>query len=380
MATARTAHYLDGRSARRHRVTLTISEAALQIAMADGSMKQWPYGQIRQTQGTYSGEPVRLEFGPEPAEAVVVASRALLTEIHAAAPALAYHFHNPAWRNRRLAWTMAAGLGVVLLLIGLYRWGIPGIASAATPYVPVMWEESLGRQIVEHLAPEMQQCRDPDRLRKINEVVQTLAATQPASPYQITLSVVDNPAVNAFAAPGGQVVILRGLLEQTTSAEQLAGVLAHELQHVYLRHSTRAILEQTAGTLLLTAVSGDLSGGLAWGLQGAQTMGALHYSRTHEEEADIEGLRMMQAAHLDPTDMIAFYGTLQKSEQGHAGPPDFLSTHPDMGGRLATLRALAGTMPTDARQLLPGEDWTDIRTLCRLHPARHSSPDSADFP
>ena len=198
MATARTAHYLDGRSARRHRVTLTISEAALQIAMADGNMKQWPYGQIRQTQGTYSGEPVRLEFGPEPAEAVVVASRALLTEIHAAAPALAYHFHNPAWRNRRLAWTMAAGLGVVLLLIGLYRWGIPGIASAATPYVPAMWEESLGRQIVEHLAPEMQQCRDPDRLRKINEVVQTLAATQPASPYQITLSVVDNPYPTNF--------------------------------------------------------------------------------------------------------------------------------------------------------------------------------------
>jgi predicted Zn-dependent protease len=74
------------------------------------------------------------------------------------------------------------------------------------------------------------------------------------------LTVVDNSTVNAFAAPGGQVVILRGLLEQTTSAEQLAGVVAHELQHVYLRHSTRAILEQTAGTLLLTAVSGDLSG------------------------------------------------------------------------------------------------------------------------
>lgn len=380
MSTARTAHYLDGRTATRHRVTLTISPAALQIAMPDGSSKQWPYGEIRQTQGTYRGEPVRLEFGPEPAEAVVVASRALLTEIHTAAPALAQHFPNPSWRQTRLAWTLGAGLGVILMLIGLYRWGIPGIASAATPYVPTTWEESLGRKIVEQLAPETQQCRDPNRLRKIDEVVQTLAATHPSSPYRITLSVVDNPGINAFAAPGGQLVILRGLLEQTTSAEQLAGVLAHELQHVYLRHSTRAILEQTAGTLLLTAVSGDLSGGLAWGLQGAQTMGSLHYSRTHEEEADIEGLRMMQAAHLDPAAVIAFYGTLQKSEQDHAGPPDFLSTHPDMGRRLATLLALAGPTPTDARPLLPGEDWMDIRSLCRIQAARRSSPDSADLP
>ncbi len=380
MPTARIAHYLDGRTATRHKVTLTIGPTALQIAMPDGSSKQWPYGQIRQTQGTYRGEPVRLEFGAEPAEAVVVASPALLTEIHTAAPALAQHFHHPSWRQTRVAWTLGAGLGVILLLIGLYRWGIPGIASAATPYVPIMWEESLGRQIVEHLAPETRQCRDPERLRKIDEVVQTLAATQAGAPYRITLSVVDNPAINAFAAPGGRVVILRGLLEQTTSAEQLAGVLAHELQHVYLRHSTRAILEQTAGTLLLTAVSGDLSGGLAWGLQGAQTMGSLHYSRTHEEEADREGLRMMQAAHLDPAAMIAVYGTLQKSEQDHAGPPDFLSTHPDMGQRLTTLLALAGPPPTDARRLLSEEDWTDIRSLCRVHTARRSSPDSADLP
>ena len=380
MATGRTAHYLDGRTATRHRVSLTISPAALQIAMPDGSGKEWPYNRIRQTQGTYRGEPVRLEFGPEPAEVLVIEDLALLSDIHAAAPALAQHFHNPAWRKARFVWTVCTGLGVVLILTGLYRWGIPGLAAAATPYVPAMWEESLGRRIVDHLAPETQQCRDPERLHKINQIVQTLAATQPTAPYRITVSVVDNPAMNAFAAPGGHVVILRGLLEQTTGPEQLAGVLAHELQHVYQRHTTRAILEQTAGTLLLTAVSGDLSGGLAWGLEGARTMGALHYSRLHEEEADLGGLRMMQAAQLDPAAMIAFYETLQQAEQDHAGAPDFLSTHPDMGRRLATLTSLAGPAPADARRLLPGEDWSDIRSLCRLQAARRSGPDSADLP
>jgi predicted Zn-dependent protease len=78
--------------------------------------------------------------------------------------------------------------------------------------------------------------------------------------------------------------------------------------------------------------------------------------------------------------MIAFYETLQKAEQDHVGPPDFLSTHPNMDQRLATLTARAGTPLTDARQLLPGEDWEDIRTLCRLQAAKRSSQDSIDLP
>jgi predicted Zn-dependent protease len=373
-----TAHYLDGRTAIRHRVTITVTPTALQILTSGGEIKQWPYGQIRQTQGIYNGEPVRLEFGPEPAEAVVISSPALLTNIHKAAPAIAQHLHNPSWRRARARWTFCAALGVVLLIVGLYRWGIPGMAAVATPYVPLAWEETLGQRVIEHLAPEARQCRDPDRLRKLNHVVQALAATRPTSPYRIRISVVDDPEINAFAAPGGQVVILRGLLEQTDSPEQLAGVLSHELQHVYQRHSTRAILEQTATSFILTAVSGDLSGGLAWGLEGARSVGSLHYSRAHETEADIEGLRMMQAARLNPAAMIAFYQVMQTADRDHAGLPDFLSTHPDVDERLATLRTLATSPPTTPRTLLAGEDWKDIRTLCRLQSHERLAPPYRD--
>ena len=270
------------------------------------------------------------------------------------------------------------------MAVGLYRWGIPGMAAAATPYIPLAWEEALGRQVVAHLAPEAGQCQDPERLRKLDRIVQVLTAIHPASPYYIRLSVIDAPAINAFAAPGGRVVILRGLLEKTAGPEQLAGVLAHELQHVYQRHTTRAILEQTGTTLLLTAISGDLSGGLAWGLEGARTMGSLHYSRTHEKEADIEGLRMMQAAHLDPAAMIAFYGIMESGTEGRAGPPDFLSTHPDMGERLATLNYLGraflgrGAYAPPRRGLerhshsLPSP--THLALYAGLHSTSHNTP------
>lgn len=252
------------------------------------------------------------------------------------------------------------------------------MAAVVTPYVPVAWEETVGQQIIEHLAPEARQCRDPDRLRKLNQVVQALAATRPISPYRIRLSVLDDTGINAFAAPGGQVVILRGLLEQTDSPEQLAGVLAHELQHVYQRHTTRAILDQTATTFLLSAMSGDVSEGLAWGLDGARLMGSLHYSRTHETEADLEGFRMMQTARLDLAAMIALYRIMQKDGRDHAGPSDSLSTHPDMGERLAMLLRSAGPPTADIRTLLADDNWTDIRTLCRLQSRERLAPPYRD--
>ena len=71
---------------------------------------------------------------------------------------------------------------------------------------------------------------------------------------------------------------------------------------------------------------------------------------------------------------------MQNGAEGHAGPPDFLSTHPDMGERLATLITLAGPPPAEAQRLLPGENWNDIRTLCRLQPDSRPELVSLDLP
>ena len=89
---------------------------------------------------------------------------------------------------------------------------------------------------------------------------------------------------------------------------------------------------------------------------------------------------MMQAAHLDPAAMMAFYGTMEKGALDQARPPDFLSTHPDMGERLATLVTLAGPPSSDAQRLLPGEDWKDIRSLCRLQAGERSAALSLGLP
>ena len=107
--------------------------------------------------------------------------------------------------------------------------------------------------------------------------------------------------MNAFAVPGGYIVVLRGLLEEMRTADELAGVLAHEIQH---RAATA--LDQGAGAatistgLLITAVSGDVSGVMAYGLEGARVLGQLRYGCAAEEEADARGMQLILAAGLDP--------------------------------------------------------------------------------
>lgn len=359
-------YYLDGRSAARQRASVAITDSRLEISLGNGVIKAWPYGEIHQTQGSYDGEPVRLEFGREPIEALVITTPAFLTEVHRIAPNLGRRLHNPATRRARMKWTVVAAFAVVVMTIGLYRWGIPGFASLMTPLIPISWEDRFGAEVVQHFLPEEQRCTDPERLLALTTVTDTLMRTVPNSPYRIRLYVMNSPAINAFAAPGGHIVVLKGLLERTQTAEQLAGVLAHELQHVLKRHTTRTILEQTASSALLAAIAGDFSGGLVWGLEGARTLGTLHYSRTHETEADTEGLRMMQAAGLDAGQMIAFYGVMQRADRETSNALAFLSSHPDMGERMTTLLSMAGWTPHHPTRLLPDRDWKDIRSLCRL--------------
>jgi predicted Zn-dependent protease len=155
------------------------------------------------------------------------------------------------------------------------------------------------------------------------------------------------------------------LLERTERAEELAGVLAHELQHVLHRHVTRALVQHASTGLLITALTGDVTGALGYGLEAARTLGRLRYSRQAEEEADADGLRMMVAAGVDPAGMLTFFEKLRKSEKEVPKALTYLSTHPSSEHRLARLRALAAEASASAtRPLLPDYDWKNIKGIC----------------
>jgi len=370
------AAYLDGRTAARRPATVHITRTGVDVALREsGTRFFWPFREIRQTQGTYAGEQVRLERGGELAEALLIGDIGFLSAARAASPEAA-HLHDPARRRFRVGLTFGALLAAIALALGIYYVAIPAFARVAAARVPVAWEEKLGAAIVEHFAPASRRCEDPARQARIDGIVSQLTAKAQPQPYTFRITVVNSGIVNAVAAPGGHIIVFRGLLERTDNAEELAGVLAHEIEHVLHRHITRAIFQQASKGVLMAALVGDVSGVVAYGLEGARTLGELQMSRAAESEADREGMRLLQEAGIDPAGMITFFEKLSKyeRERGDDALTRYLRSHPTTAERIATLRALAAAAPAPERRLLAGDDWNDVKSLCGELPPASRSP------
>jgi Zn-dependent protease with chaperone function len=359
------AHYLDGRAPLRRPARVTIGSAGLEITLTDGGGSiRWPLAEVRQTQGFYAGEEVRLERGRELTEALLVRDLRFLSALRAAAPDSASAFHDPRRRRYRVSLTVLAAVAAVGVAIGLYAWGIPALATVLAARVPVSWEIALGNGAMSQLAPPARRCVDPARQVHIDAIVETLARTLPDSRYPIRVTVVNQPIVNALAAPGGSIVVLRGLLERTESPEELAGVLAHEIQHVMHRHATTGVLRQASAGVLMAALVGDVSTVAALGIQSAKNLGDLRYSRDAELEADRDGMSMLHAAKIDPAGMVSFFQKMQREEGRPRGVARYLSTHPAATDRVQALNALAATRSSPPVKLLPGVDWSDVKKIC----------------
>ena len=356
--------YLDGRTATRHAATIRLMREGIEITTEGPGTRFWPYRELRQTQGFYTGEEVRLERGGDLPEVLLVPDIAFLESLHEAAPHVGSRFHDPGRRRARIGWTIVAALSVVAVTGAVYLWGIPAMAALLAPRVPVAWEQSVGQSAITYLAPAERRCADPQLAAAMDEMVRRLMAPRPPAPYPLHVYVVNRPVVNALAVPGGHVVIFRGLLERTTRPEEVAGVLAHELQHVLQRHATRAVIQDLSTGLLLMALIGDVTGPLAYGLQTARTLGELRYSRRAEEEADTEGMKMLLAARVDPAGMLAFFEKIQKEEGDVANAFAYLSSHPLAADRVARLKAMAAAWRGTPDPLLPNEDWPALMKRC----------------
>jgi predicted Zn-dependent protease len=355
---------LDGRTAARQPVTIQLMREGLEISAATGERAWWPYAEIRQTSGTFAGEPVRLERGGELAEVLLVADPRFLRALREVAPEAGRRFHDPTRRRLRVPLVALAALGVVGITTALYLWGIPAVARVAATRVPVTWEERLGQAVFEQLAPADKRCQGAEGARALGVLVAALTRTAPATGYTFRVAVVDEADVNALAAPGGYVILLRGLIERARSPEEVAGVLAHELQHVIRRHPTRRILEHASTGLLVAALAGDPTGAMAYALETARTLGTLSYSRRDETEADLEGARMLRAAGIDPAAMVRF---LESLEQDKGRPPEllrYLSTHPSTAERIRRLRELSRTPLPAPVPALDETQWQALRQVC----------------
>ncbi len=349
--------YYDGRTANRETVTVTVGDGGLELRRADDSVIRWPFEGLRQTQGAFGNEQLRLECGTDPVEALLVDGDGLPEAIRAVAPQ-AMKRVRPRQSTLKV---VGISVGAIVVAAAAYVFAAPIVTDWMAPKVPVSWETTMGESVVRRLAPPHRLCGDSTGHAYVRRIVDRLLAAAPTSAYAFRVSVVRDPAVNAFAAPGGFIVLYSGLLSAAQTPEELAGVLAHEIQHVLHRHSTRAVIREAPLRLALATLSG---GGIETAAQVVGTIGVMSYRRADEAEADRDGMQMLAAARIDPAGMVSFMRTLGKDDTSAPRLVGYLSSHPHTRDRVVMLDAMAARMRVRAEPVLDSAAWQRVRTMC----------------
>lgn len=370
----------DGRSARKYSAAVRLTPRELTISLPGGPARSWPYPGLRLsgTGTTPDHPPWRVEHevdepgGPR-IETLVVQDPGFSENVRRTA-VLPLH---PTWsrRGRGRPFLLATSvLAVPLFLFGLWRMGIPALADHVADRVPVAWEEKLGDRIL----PEFQKGTtrpkpNPKRQKPLRTLVRRLMSTVPNARYHPRVHIHPGKIVNALALPGGHIIVFQGLLNLADSPEELAGVLAHEIQHVLLRHSTRGIIRSMASSMLLTLMLGDVNGVMQAVLHFAGNLEGLRHSREMERKADREGMKMILAAKIDPAGMVRIFEKLRAEEEKLSGGvkenspetspaswPEYLSTHPSGSDRARELKKWVAKNPQPSyTPLLPHLDWEE---------------------
>jgi predicted Zn-dependent protease len=220
-------------------------------------------------------------------------------------------------------------------------------------------EIAIGQESDPQIKQEMGVYNDAELQQYVADIGMRMAkiSERPNLPWRFT--VVDVPAVNAFAVPGGFIYITRGILPFLDNEAELAGVLGHEIGHVTARHSAQQYTRQVSGQVGLVALSIFVPGARPFGELGGQALGVLflRYGRDDELQADRLGARYESTLGWDPAGVPAFLSTLGRLDEAagdRRGVPNWLSTHPDPLSRVkdiqptvAELKAKGGGVATN---------------------------------
>jgi Zn-dependent protease with chaperone function len=344
--------YFDGRVAKPHDVSVIIRPTEIEIVDPEGrGLAIWPMPHIRVADHNAVSGAYRLRLEPDRAERLELASGADLERLLAEQPQFAR------WRRREQ----------VALLKGFALWGsaaaIVGVAlyfswtkvtTELAMRMPRSWEDKIGSEIEYSWFPESQRCTGAEGLKALRALGDRLwpGATVGSDTGKIQLFVLRDKDANAFAVPGHRIVVYSGLIDRAKSPEMVAGVLAHEMGHVELRHPIRGLIHQLGIGAVATLIFGDST--LA---SVGQLALLLSYSRDMEREADQRGIALLQQAGIRADGMAAFFEEFKKD--GAGGLPDFLSTHPDLDARIA-----ATTQPSTGAPAMSEAEWKALRAVC----------------
>lgn len=367
------AHFFDGLTAGRHEVHVALSDDRQAMIITGDTLEaplRWSLMDLRALSDTSHKGRLTLtrhadtaDEAPRDPARLVLHDPELIVWMHRTRPGLFRRdLHKGTWRKVFL-YSGGAVVAACLMLFVI----LPAMANTLALIIPVEREIAFGKvvtsqmeRILGHADKKSLRCEDPAGRAALDTMLARLTENQEMD-YQISAQVFDHGMINAFAAPGGQVVILRGLLDKAQGPDEVAGVLAHEIGHVESRDATRHALRTAGSAGLLSMLIGDFTGGAAIALVGEHLMTAA-YTRDAEAAADLFALDMLKAANVNATGFARFFDELD-GLQGFEIPA-YLSSHPVTAERAEQARGFAQSQ-SGTRPILSDVEWQALRNICQ---------------
>lgn len=282
--------------------------------------------------------------------------------------------------------TLAAALALMLALaVPLGTLAQTRIVPPKNPF-PVAKDVELGSQAARQVERQLPILNDEEVQYYVQRIGERLAEAIPGAyqhrEFRYSYTVVDVRDVNAFALPGGFTFVNRGLIETAQNEAQLAGVIAHEISHVALRHGTAQAAKAQkyqAGSVLGQILGAVIGGGLGQAIGGLSQVGVgvafLRFSREYERQADLLGAQIMANAGYDPRELANMFRILE--QQGGRGGPEFLSDHPNPGNRYDAINREAQSLRV-SNPLPRTREFNTIQARLRSRPRARSMQEVAD--
>jgi Zn-dependent protease with chaperone function len=347
------ATFFDGEHAVDHPAMAAFDGRAIVITGSGIAARRWSLPGLIAIERPAAGRPLRLSHDSASAMRLILQPGDLLDAVVAAAPHL--KGGTTMRRSTRNIAPVAALIAGLTLLIYL----VLTVAPDMLAYVmPESWRQKFGDSTETALTKDSKRCLNGAGTAALAALAARLAGD---TPRDFELRVYTVPIVNAFALPGGRIVITNELIQKAGRPEEVAGVVAHEIGHVHHRHAEAGAIRVFGLTALLAAFTGG--GDVA---EFGALLTILRFTRDAERQADAFALELMARQAIDPMGLKAFFERVQKDEV-HAGGvfgeiEGMMSTHPGIEERIAAIQPLPANIAP--RAALSDADWRALRRIC----------------
>jgi Zn-dependent protease with chaperone function len=248
---------------------------------------------------------------------------------------------------------MAIISGIIICsVVMLYFFAVPWFSGVIANQVPKNWEVNLGEKMFEGMKKSLS--IDSTKTVLLDSFFSEMKIQ---SKYLIQVHFVNEEVVNAFAMPGGHIVVYSGILNKMDNYTQLAGLMGHEFTHIENRHSLQSIFRGFSSYTLISFLLGDLTGIAAILVENANSIQNLSYSRAFELEADHLAYEILTERHMDPNGLTELFQLLKESSASDGNIPKFLSTHPLTDERI---NAIKKRIETNQREIIHHENLAEL--------------------